>query len=68
MNKEEFQARITAAQAGKNTTFSELEKKKTLRVRSVLDKKRIRQRLQRLKLWIGGVKDARAVVVIYVES
>ncbi|NWK62296.1 hypothetical protein HYI12_06855 [Acinetobacter sp. SwsAc3] len=31
MNKEEFQARITAAQAGKNTTFSELEKKKTLR-------------------------------------
>jgi hypothetical protein len=31
VNKEEFQARITAAQAGKNTTFSELEKKKTLR-------------------------------------
>lgn len=31
MNKEEFQARITTAQAGKNTTFSELEKKKTLR-------------------------------------
>lgn len=31
MNKEEFQARITAAQAGKNTTFLELEKKKTLR-------------------------------------
>jgi hypothetical protein len=30
VNKEEFQARITAAQAGKNTTFSELEKK-TLR-------------------------------------
>ena len=31
VNKEEFQARITAAQAGKNTTFLELEKKKTLR-------------------------------------
>ena len=31
MNKEEFQARITAAQAGINTTFLELEKKKTLR-------------------------------------
>jgi hypothetical protein len=27
VNKEEFQARITAAQAGKNTTFSELEKR-----------------------------------------
>lgn len=122
MNKEEFQARITAAQAGKNTTFSELEKKKTLReqlesdlelfltcggevnelpqgfsgelhkgwnngqpkpqktmhelwqalyqklIRSALDKRRIRQRLQRLKLWIGGAKNARAVVAIYVES
>lgn len=37
-------------------------------IRSVLDKRRIRQRLQRLKLWIGGAKNARAVVAIYVES
>ena len=31
MIKEEFQTRITAVQAGKNTTFAELEKKKNLR-------------------------------------